>query len=106
VFQPCLYPHTYLGGESLAATEHRRTNNRGESGIDNSLATYYDENPLPFEVARRLVNKVQLSSFQGIRLFFCSLICQRIFRFGVQLIQRGINKIEIALLNGGFRPVS
>jgi len=67
MFQTFVDPDRYLGGESVPASEYRRADDGGESGIDQDLAAYHDEAPVTFRVVTgrviaRMMNAIDFAS--------------------------------------------
>jgi hypothetical protein len=99
-----------LGRESVAASEDRRADDGGESGVDEDLAAHNDEAPVKFRVVCRMMNAIDFASFHllisnaAAPLGLWVLIAKNVLHLGIQLMRRFIDEFEIARFDLCPRP--
>jgi hypothetical protein len=101
-----------LGRESVSASEYRRTDDSGESGIDQDLAAHDDEAPIKLRILTGkiigMMNAINFASSHFFnlcrRLSFGILIPKNVFDLGIQLCCGLIDEFEIASFELRPRP--
>jgi hypothetical protein len=96
MLQALVNPDRDLGRQFLAARKYWRTNDRRETGIDESLTAHHREDPMGFRIPLRFVNTIKITASHNHLLVFRCLIFEHVRCFGVQPVRGAVNPLQVS----------